>query len=104
MEAVGKGSSRHPPAGQSPVILHHNIVAKPQTKPGDTRSPGPPGMFWLISALLVGLLYGLQSLRHTLLHSAGWDLGIYDQVAWQMSQGLEPRSTYGAARCQLAAV
>ena len=93
MEAVGKGSGRHPPAGQSPVVLHHNIVAKPQTKPGDTRSPGPPGMFWLISALLVGLLYGLQSLRHTLLHSAGWDLGIYDQVAWQMSQGLESRST-----------
>ena len=50
-------------------------------------------MFWLFSALLVGLFYGLQALRHALLHSAGGDLGIYDQVAWQMSQGLEPRST-----------
>ncbi len=50
-------------------------------------------MFWLVSALLVGLFYCLQGLRHALLHSAGWDLGIYDQVAWQMSQGLEPRST-----------
>ena len=27
------------------------------------------------------------------MQSTGWDLGIYDQVAWQMSQGLEPRST-----------
>ena len=52
-----------------------------------------PRLFWFVSALLVGLFYGLQALRHILLHSAGWDLGIYDQVAWQMSQGLEPRST-----------
>ncbi|MYG64436.1 MAG: DUF2079 domain-containing protein [Synechococcus sp. SB0669_bin_7] len=58
-----------------------------------TSSRKPPKAFWLISALLVGLFWGLQALRHTLLHSAGGDLGIYDQVAWQMSQGLEPRST-----------
>ena len=28
-----------------------------------------------------------------MLHSTGWDLGIYDQAAWQMSQGLSPVST-----------
>ena len=38
-------------------------------------------MFWLISTLLVGLFWTLQALRYALLHSAGWDLGIYDQVA-----------------------
>ena len=50
-------------------------------------------MFWLISALLVALFWSLAALKHHLLYSTGWDLGIYDQVAWQMSQGLEPRST-----------
>ena len=50
-------------------------------------------MFWLVCALLVGLFWSLAALRHTLLQSNGFDLGIYDQVAWQMSQGLEPRST-----------
>ncbi len=50
-------------------------------------------MFWLISALLVGLFWCLAALKHALLQSTGFDLGIYDQVAWQMSQGLEPRST-----------
>ena len=50
-------------------------------------------MFWLVSALLIGLFWGLAALKHHLLQSTGWDLGIFDQVAWQMSQGLEPRST-----------
>ena len=62
-------------------------MAKPQT------NPAPPPRFWLISALLVGLFWALAALRHHLLQSAGWDLGIFDQVAWKMSQGLEPRST-----------
>ena len=57
------------------------------------RFSGPPRLFWLISALLIGLFWGLAALKHHLLQSSGWDLGIYDQVAWQMSQGLEPRST-----------
>ncbi|KKZ14129.1 MAG: hypothetical protein TH68_05670 [Candidatus Synechococcus spongiarum 142] len=65
----------------------------PPTNPDAVRLQRPPRFFWLISALLVGLFYGLHALRHILLHSAGGDLGIYDQVAWQMSQGLEPRST-----------
>ena len=50
-------------------------------------------MFRLISALLVGLFWCLAALKHALLQSTGFDLGIYNQVAWQMSQGLEPRST-----------
>ena len=65
----------------------------PLTNPAAVRFQGPPRLFWLVSALLVGLFWGLAALRHTLLQSTGWDLGIFDQVAWQMSQGLEPRST-----------
>lgn len=63
------------------------------TNPAAVRSQNPPSTFWLTSALLVGLFWSLAALRHTLLQSNGFDLGIYDQVAWQMSQGLEPRST-----------
>ena len=63
------------------------------TSPATVRFQNPPRLFWLISALLVGLFWALAALRHNLLQSNGFDLGIYDQVAWQMSQGLEPRST-----------
>ncbi|MCY4174654.1 MAG: DUF2079 domain-containing protein [Cyanobacteria bacterium MAG CAR3_bin_5] len=61
--------------------------------PATVRFQGPPRLFWLVSALLVALFWGLAALKHALLQSSGFDLGIYDQVAWQMSQGLEPRST-----------
>ena len=43
--------------------------------------------------MLVALFWALAALKHYLLRSSGFDLGIYDQVAWQMSQGLEARST-----------
>lgn len=45
-------------------------------------------------ALGVGLLWwGAAALRHHWLQSNGFDLGIYDQVAWQIGQGLEARSS-----------
>lgn len=48
----------------------------------------------LIASLAVGLLWwSLAALRHHWLQSNGFDLGIYDQVAWQISRGLEARST-----------
>ena len=59
--------------------------------PGDVKPL--PIRFWLIAALLVGVFWALAALRHGLLHSTGFDLGIYDQVAWQMSQGLDARSS-----------
>ena len=68
-------------------------MTRAQSNSAAVRFQGPPRLFWLISPLLVGLFWGLAALRHTLLQSNGFDLGIYDQVAWQMSQGLEPRST-----------
>lgn len=67
-------------------------MTNPQTNPAAVRSQAPP-LFWLISALLVALFWACAALRHHLLQTGGFDLGIYDQVAWQMSQGLEPRST-----------
>ena len=63
------------------------------TNPAAVRFQRPPRLFWLISTLLVGLFWGLAALKHYFLQSTGLDLGIFDQVAWKMSQGLEPRST-----------
>ncbi|MFM7267766.1 MAG: DUF2079 domain-containing protein [Cyanobium sp.] len=39
------------------------------------------------------LLWSLASLRHSLLQSNSFDLGLFDQWAWQLSQGLEPVSS-----------
>ena len=64
------------------------------TNPVTVRSQGPPRLFWLISALLVVLFWALAALRHHLLQSGAWDLGIFDQVAWKLSQGLVPHSTF----------
>ena len=61
--------------------------------PAAVRFQGPPRSFWVISALLVALFWGLAALKHALLQSTGFDLGIFDQVAWHMSQGLQPYST-----------
>ena len=63
------------------------------TNPAAVRPQNPPRTFWFLSSLLVGLFWGLAALKHHILQSTGFDLGIFDQVAWQMSQGLEPRST-----------
>ena len=68
-------------------------MTKPQAIPAAVHRQGPPKTFWLISALLVGVFWGLAALKHHLLLSTAGDLGIFDQVAWKMSQGLEPHST-----------
>ncbi|WP_448571475.1 DUF2079 domain-containing protein [Trichothermofontia sp.] len=39
------------------------------------------------------LLFGASSLRHLLFQSAGWDLGIFDQGLYLLSQGQPPYST-----------
>ena len=56
------------------------------------RAPLPTALVSAVAVLsLVG--WGLAALRHGLLQSTAFDLGIYDQVAWQISRGLEARST-----------
>ncbi len=69
------------------------LATKPHADPATMRSSRPPRSFWVISALLVALFWALAALRHALLQSNGFDLGIFDQVAWMMSQGLQPYST-----------
>jgi len=69
-------------------------VTKPHVNATTVRSQRPPRLFWVISALLVGLFWALAALKHALLQSTGFDLGIFDQVAWKMSQNLVPHSTF----------
>ena len=53
----------------------------------------PAGRLTRACSTVALLLWLAAACRHGLLQSGGFDLGIYDQVAWQMSRGLEPRST-----------
>lgn len=47
---------------------------------------------WIGLASLI--LLGASALRHLMLMSTAFDLGIYDQVAYLMSRGMEPISSY----------
>ena len=46
-----------------------------------------------VSLYIGTILWIASALRHYLLHSTGFDLGIYDQVAWQISRGFQASST-----------
>jgi uncharacterized membrane protein len=60
---------------------------------GMPERKAPPRLFLVLTAGVWLSWWALSSLRHELLRSNAFDLGIYDQVAWQIAQGLEPRST-----------
>ena len=57
------------------------------------ESKAPPRRFLILTAGVWLTWWALAALRHGLLRSNAFDLGIYDQVAWQIAQGLDPRST-----------
>jgi uncharacterized membrane protein len=48
---------------------------------------------WICS-LSALILFLCSSLRHVLFRSTGWDLGIYDQVVYLISQGQPPISSF----------
>ncbi len=48
---------------------------------------------WMIGATAL-ILFLSSSLRHALFNSTGWDLGIYDQVVYLISQGKQPFSSF----------
>jgi uncharacterized membrane protein len=48
---------------------------------------------WMVGGSAL-LLFIASSLRHFLFNSTGWDLGIYDQVVYLMSQGQPPISSF----------
>lgn len=55
-------------------------------------APIPARLCWLAAAL-AAVFWALASLRHGLLQSNSFDLGLFDQWAWLLSRGLEPVSS-----------
>ena len=52
-----------------------------------------PAALWWCSAVLGLLGWGCSALRHHLLQSNAYDLGLFDQWAWLIGRGLEPVSS-----------
>ena len=58
-----------------------------------TPHRNPPAALWWCSAVLGFLGWGCSALRHHLLQSNAYDLGLFDQWAWLIGRGLEPVSS-----------
>jgi uncharacterized membrane protein len=54
----------------------------------------PPKQILWIMAIALFILFLISSVRHTIFHSTGFDLGIYDQVVYLISQGQVPISSF----------
>ena len=52
-----------------------------------------PAALWCCSAVLGLLGWGCSALRHDLLQSNAYDLGLFDQWVWLIGRGLEPVSS-----------
>src|SRR5690242_2927548 len=48
---------------------------------------------WTIGVSIL-IFFWCSSLRHALFNSTGWDLGIFDQVVYLISQGKPPISSF----------
>jgi len=58
--------------------------------------PRPPAILgWVCGGLALGF-WGLAALRHALLQSNSFDLGLFDQWVWLVSRGLAPVSSQSA--------
>ncbi len=53
----------------------------------------PNALGWIIGAIAL-VLFACSAVRHVLFQSAAFDLGIYDQVVYLMSQGQPPISSF----------
>jgi uncharacterized membrane protein len=54
---------------------------------------GPPSVIWMAAAA-AAIFFLSSSLRHALFQSTAWDLGIFDQVIYLISQGKPPISSF----------
>ena len=65
---------------------NRNILPTAQLRP-------PPSVIWMAGAAAT-ILFLCSSLRHALFQSTAWDLGIFDQVIYLISQGKSPISSF----------
>ena len=85
------------PATGSPSRGQHELVhpdprLTQRTHPGG----GPPGRLLAICLTVASGFWGLAALRHALLQSNSFDLGLFDQWVWLISRGLAPVSSQSA--------
>ncbi len=61
----------------------------------DTTTPNlkPPSTVWWMTGSAIAIFLLCSSLRHQMFQSTGYDLGIYDQVTYLISQGQPPISS-----------
>jgi len=72
-------------------------LADSRATPGRADSSGgPPGRLLGICLAVAGGFWGLAALRHALLQSNSFDLGLFDQWVWLISRGLAPVSSQSA--------
>jgi len=64
------------------------VIEHPQPRP-------PATLGWVCGGLALGF-WGLAALRHALLQSNSFDLGLFDQWVWLISRGLAPVSSQSA--------
>jgi len=64
------------------------VIEHPQPRP-------PATLGWVCGGLALGF-WGLAALRHALLQSNSFDLGLFDQWVWLVSRGLAPVSSQSA--------
>ena len=63
-----------------------------QLQPNRPAAP-PPAVLWFWSVLLGLIAWGASALRHALLQSNAYDLGLFDQWAWLIGSGHAPVSS-----------
>lgn len=70
----------------NPRFLNHGVYSQ-----GIKRLSQP--LTWMIGVSAL-FLFVCSSLRHKLIQSNGWDLGIFDQAVYLISQGITPISSF----------
>lgn len=71
----------------------HQPNGNPKANTNSLPALPPASLFWAI-ALATLIFFASSNLRHGLFHSTGFDLGIYDQVVYLISQGQSPISSF----------
>ena len=69
-----------------------NTLKRPNGWPRLAQGKAETSLFWAVAIAAIVLLLA-SSLRHGLLESNAWDLGIFDQPLYLLSRGLPPIST-----------
>jgi len=69
------------------------LLSPEEAQPKKDRSFGVPPLMWAIIIISATVLFLISCARHLMFQSTGWDLGIFDQGIYLISQGETPFSS-----------